>query len=324
MDGYIHKSVLLEEAVAALKVKPDGVYVDATLGGGGHSFEIANRLKTGTLYAFDQDRYAIEKARERLKEFDNVVFVNANFADLKAELAARGVEKIDGVLYDLGVSSFQFDIPERGFSYQHDSPLDMRMDQGASFSAYDLVNGWSPERIADVLFRYGEEPFARPIAKAIAKARAVKPIATTFELVDVIKGALPAKVLAKKGHPAKQSFQAIRIAVNDELDAFSASLGQAADLLSAGGRIVAITFHSLEDRIVKRMFLDLTGQEETRRLPRDLPLRDEQLQALVQALGRVVEPFPLAPSDEEIARNPRARSAKLRVIEKLQVAFKGR
>ena len=307
MDGYIHKSVLLEEAVAALKVKPDGVYVDATLGGGGHSLEILKGLTGGTLYAFDQDAYAIAKARERLKDYANVVYVNANFASLKAELSARGVERIDGILYDLGVSSFQFDIPERGFSYQHDSPLDMRMDQHASFSAYDLVNGWSPERIADVLFRYGEEPFARPIARAIAKARAVKPIATTFELVDVIKGALPAKILAKKGHPAKQSFQAIRIAVNDELDAFSASLSQAAELLSPGGRIVAITFHSLEDRIAKQYFRSLSTIE----IPKGLPILTTEKPPFALVNDHVV-----LPSDEELEANPRAKSAKLRAIEK--------
>ncbi|MDP3130550.1 MAG: 16S rRNA (cytosine(1402)-N(4))-methyltransferase RsmH, partial [Bacillota bacterium] len=249
MDQYTHTSVLLQEAIDALAIRPDGVYVDATLGGGGHALAILKRLTTGTLYAFDQDAYAIAKAKERLSAYPNIEYVAANFADLETELKQRGIDAVDGVLYDLGVSSFQFDMPERGFSYQHDSPLDMRMNKDASFSAYDLVNTWTPERIAEVLFRYGEEPFARPIAKAIAKARALKPIKTTFELVDLIKGVLPAKILAKKGHPAKQTFQAIRIAVNDELDVFASSLSQAAGMLKKGGRIVVITFHSLEDRI---------------------------------------------------------------------------
>jgi len=307
MDQYTHASVLLSEAVDALAIRPDGVYVDATLGGGGHSLEILKRLTTGTLYAFDQDAYAIGKAQERLKDYQNVVYVSANFADLQAELNRRGVAAVDGVLYDLGVSSFQFDMPERGFSYQHDSPLDMRMNKDASFSAYDLVNTWTPERIADVLFSYGEEPLDRPIAKAIAKARAVKPIKTTFELVDLIKGVLPGKILAKKGHPAKQTFQAIRIAVNDELDVFSSSLAQAAGMLKKGGRIVVITFHSLEDRIAKQFF----RSQSTIEIPKGLPILVTETPPL-----RLVNEHVILPTEEELAINNRAKSAKLRAAEK--------
>ncbi len=307
MDQYTHTSVLLQEAVDALAIRPDGVYVDATLGGGGHSLEILKRLTTGTLYAFDQDAYAIEKAKERLGAYHNIEYIAANFADLKAELNRRGVDAVDGVLYDLGVSSFQFDIPERGFSYQHDSPLDMRMNKDASFSAYDLVNTWTPERIADVLFRYGEETFARPIAKAIAKARAVKPIMTTFELVDIVKSVLPQKILAKKGHPAKQTFQAIRIAVNDELDVFSSSLSQAAGLLKRGGRIVVITFHSLEDRIAKQFF----RSQSTIDIPKGLPILVTEIPPL-----RLVNEHVILATEEELSHNNRAKSAKLRAAEK--------
>ncbi len=256
MDGTTHIPVLLAEAVEALAIRPDGIYVDATLGGGGHSEAILGQLTTGRLVAFDQDNYAIARARERLRNHHNVTFINANFAELNARLMEIGVTAVDGILYDLGVSSFQFDTPERGFSYQHDAPLDMRMDRAAAFSAYDIVNDWSADEIADILFRYGEESFGRQIARAIVKTRSSGPIRTTFELVAAIKSALPAKVLAKKGHPAKQTFQALRIAVNDELSAFSRSLEQATGLLNQGGRIVVITFHSLEDRIAKTFFRD--------------------------------------------------------------------
>ncbi|HAQ55832.1 MAG TPA: 16S rRNA (cytosine(1402)-N(4))-methyltransferase [Acholeplasmatales bacterium] len=307
MDQYTHTSVLLQEAIDALAIRPDGVYVDATLGGGGHALAILKRLTTGTLYAFDQDAYAIAKAKERLSAYPNIEYVAANFADLETELKQRGIDAVDGVLYDLGVSSFQFDMPERGFSYQHDSPLDMRMNKDASFSAYDLVNTWTPERIAEALFRYGEEPFARPIAKAIAKARALKPIKTTFELVDLIKGVLPAKILAKKGHPAKQTFQAIRIAVNDELDVFASSLSQAAGMLKKGGRIVVITFHSLEDRIAKQFF----RSQSTIDIPKGLPIIVTETPPL-----KLVNDHVILPTEAELAVNNRAKSAKLRAAEK--------
>lgn len=307
MDAYTHTTVLLDEAIDHLAVRPDGIYVDATLGGGGHAEQILKRLTTGMLYAFDQDAYAIAKASVRLGGRANVVFVNANFALLEAELARRGVSAVDGVLYDLGVSSFQFDIPARGFSYQHDSPLDMRMDQSSAFSAYDLVNGWSEGDIADALFRYGEEPFARQIARAIVRRRADRPIATTLELVDAVRSALSDRILSKKGHPARQTFQAIRIAVNAELDVLSSSLRQAAALLKPGGRIVAITFHSLEDRIVKQYFRSLTTID----IPRGLPVLVTEKPPF-----RLVNAHVVTPSEAEIGANARAKSAKLRAAEK--------
>ena len=307
MDGSTHVPVLLREAINALAIKPDGIYIDATLGGGGHSEAILDRLTTGRLIAFDQDVYAIEKAQERLRNHANITFINANFADLAERLTDCGITAVDGILYDLGVSSFQFDTPERGFSYQHDAPLDMRMDQSATFSAYDIVNDWSADEIADILFRYGEESFGRQIARAIVKARNPEPIRTTFELVAVIKSALPAKVLAKKGHPAKQTFQALRIAVNDELGAFARSLEQAVDLIHPGGRIVVITFHSLEDRIAKTFFRD----RSTIVIPKGLAIIPTE-----RPLLRLINNHVVIPSESELLANNRAKSAKLRAVEK--------
>ena len=255
MDNYTHYSVLLKESIDMLNIKPDGIYVDCTLGGGGHSLEILKKLTTGHLYAFDQDKYAIEKARLRLKDhLDKLTIINTNFANILPALNDLGVEHVDGIIYDLGVSSFQFDIPERGFSYRFDGPLDMRMNQDDSLSAYDIINNYSENELKRILYEYGEEKFAPSIARLIVKTRATKPIETTFELVEVIKKALPAAVLRKPGHPAKQTFQALRIEVNGELDVLKESLEDALKLLNKEGRVVVITFQSLEDRIVKQIY----------------------------------------------------------------------
>jgi len=251
---YKHISVLLNESLDYLNIKEDGIYVDCTLGGGGHSFEILSRLETGHLYAFDQDEYAISRATEKLDTLHkNYTIIKNNFVNIKEALANIGVEKVDGILYDLGVSSFQFDIPERGFSYNYDAPLDMRMNQNQELTAEVIVNEYSFHDIMHILQRYGEEKNAKLIARKIELVRKEKPIKTTFDLVAVIKSALPSKVLNKKGHPAKKTFQALRIAVNDELQVFEKSLEKAFGLLNPEGRIVVITFHSLEDRIAKTM-----------------------------------------------------------------------
>ncbi|MDD3842483.1 MAG: 16S rRNA (cytosine(1402)-N(4))-methyltransferase RsmH [Candidatus Izemoplasmatales bacterium] len=302
-----HVPVLLKEAIEYLNIKPDGIYVDATLGGGGHSEAILNKLTTGRLLAFDQDEYALSHAKERLASYHNVTFINANFVHLKAKLLEIGINTVDGILYDLGVSSFQFDLPERGFSYNYDSSLDMRMDQNSPLSAYDIINTYDVDQIAQILYRYGEEANGRLIARAIVKARAVTPISTTFELVDVIKKCLPNKVLSKKGHPAKQTFQALRIAVNDELHVLESSLYQAIDLIAIKGRIVVITFHSLEDRICKNIF----KEKSTIDIPKGLPIISTE-KPLLSLVNRHV----IIPSETEIITNNRAHSAKMRVCEK--------
>ena len=305
---YIHKSVLLNEAIENLNIKSDGIYVDCTLGGGGHSKEILKRLTTGHLYCFDQDDYAFTRAKEVLDPISkNYTFIKANFKDIKAELNKLGVTKIDGVLYDLGVSSFQFDIPERGFSYNYDAPLDMRMNQDAELTAEKIINNYSFNEIQNILYRYGEEPFAKQIARQIEKQRAIKPIKTTFELVDVIKSALPQKVLNKKGHPAKQTFQALRIAVNDELRVFEVSINDALDMLNKDGYAVVITFHSLEDRICKTVF----KERSTLDIPEGLPIiiKDE-------APFELITRHPIVSGDEELKENNRAHSAKMRVLRK--------
>ncbi len=303
---YIHKTVLLDEAVEHLNIKPDGIYVDATTGGGGHSSLILSKLTTGHLYCFDQDDYAFERSKERLDKIgSNYTFVKANFVDVKKELNKLGVEHIDGIIYDLGVSSFQFDIPERGFSYNYDAPLDMRMNQDAKLSAYNIVNEWSYEEIVRVLFRYGEDPFSKQIARAIERNRAIKPIERTFELVSVIKSALPQKVLRQKGHPAKQAFQALRIAVNDELRVFEVSINDALDMLNPDGYAVVITFHSLEDRICKNVF----KERSTIEIPEGLPIIVTEV-----APYELITRKPILPSDKELEENNRAHSAKMRVI----------
>lgn len=310
MDNYKHYSVLLNESIEMLNIKEDGIYVDCTLGGGGHSLEILKKLKNGHLYAFDQDIYAISKARARLEGFeDKYTIINTNFSNIKSSLQDLGIEQVDGIIYDLGVSSFQFDIPERGFSYRFDGPLDMRMDQNANLSAYDVINTYSENELKRILYEYGEEKFAPSIARAIVKARSVKTIETTFELVEVIKKALPASVLRKSGHPAKQTFQALRIEVNGELDVLKNSLEDAIKLLNVGGRVVVITFQSLEDRIVKQMFKKYTTLD----VPKGLPFIPDYMKVEYKLVNNKV----ILPSEKELDENNRSHSAKMRGIEKI-------
>ncbi|MBQ9520318.1 MAG: 16S rRNA (cytosine(1402)-N(4))-methyltransferase RsmH [Acholeplasmatales bacterium] len=309
MDNYIHKSVLLNEAIEGLDIKPNGIYVDATLGGGGHSSHILEKLTTGHLYGFDQDDYAINRATEVLSKIgSNYTIIKSNFVNLKNELNKLGVDHIDGILYDLGVSSFQLDIPERGFSYNYDAPLDMRMNQNQELTAEYIVNNYSYDEIVKILFRYGEETFSKQIARKIEEVRKTKHIKTTFELVDIIKSALPQKVLRAKGHPAKQTFQALRIAVNDELQVFEKSVLQAFDMLNTDGRIVVITFHSLEDRICKTIF----KEKSTIDIPKGLPIAN-----INKAPFELVTKHPITSSEEELKENNRAHSAKMRIIKKI-------
>jgi len=309
---FEHTTVLLHETVDGLNIKPDGIYVDCTMGGAGHSALILSKLsKEGRLFAFDQDDVAIENAKEKLAAYEGqLTIVKSNFRYLQEELHKLGIEKVDGVLYDLGVSSPQLDTPERGFSYHHDAPLDMRMDQQADLSAYDVINSWSFEELVKIFFKYGEEKFSKQIARKIEAAREVKPISTTGELVDLIKEGIPAPARRKGGHPAKRIFQAIRIAVNDELGVFEDSLNQAIDLLNPGGRISVITFHSLEDRICKVIFKKAS---ETPDLPKGLPIIPDEFKPELKLITRK----PIVPSEEELEQNNRARSAKLRIAEKL-------
>jgi len=309
---FKHTTVLLNESVEGLNIKPDGIYVDCTLGGAGHSLEIAKKLSgNGRLYAFDQDDVAIKHAEEKLALYaQNVTLIRSNFVHLKERLSEHGVEQVDGILFDLGVSSPQLDTPERGFSYHYDAPLDMRMDQNASFSAYDVVNTWSYEQLVSTFFKYGEEKFSKQIARKIEAAREKKPIATTFELVDLIKEGIPAPARRTGGHPAKRIFQAIRIAVNDELKVFEEALNGAIDLLNPKGRVCVITFHSLEDRICKVTFKKAS---EGPQLPPGLPFLPEEYKPELKLVTRK----PIVPSDEELENNNRARSAKLRIAEKI-------
>ena len=303
---YLHKSVLLDEAINNLNIKPDGIYVDCTLGGGGHSKEILKRLTTGHLYCFDQDIYAINRAKEVLDQIsNNYTIIKANFKDIKEELNKLNVFHIDGILYDLGVSSFQFDIPERGFSYNYDAPLDMRMNQEQKLTAKYIVNNYSFNDLVNIFYRYGEESFAKQIARKIEEERKNKEINTTFELVDVIKKALPQKILNKKGHPAKQVFQALRIAVNDELRVFEVSINDALDMLNEDGYAVVITFHSLEDRICKTVFKERSTIDVLEGLP---VIIDEV------APFELITKKPILASNEELEYNNRAHSAKMRVI----------
>lgn len=309
---FEHKTVLLEETVDGLNISPDGIYVDCTLGGAGHSSLILSKLgQGGRLIAFDQDEIAIANAKEKLAAYDQqLTIVKSNFLYVTEELNKLGIERVDGILYDLGVSSPQLDTPERGFSYHHDAPLDMRMDSDAPLSAFDVVNDWPYEDLVRIFFRYGEEKFSKQIARKIEAARAVKPVQTTGELVEIIKDAIPAPARRKGGHPAKRIFQAIRIAVNDELSVFEQSLTQAIKLLNHGGRISVITFHSLEDRICKATFKKAS---ETPDLPPGLPIIPEEYRPELKLITRK----PIVPSDEELEINNRARSAKLRIAEKL-------
>lgn len=303
-----HFTVLKEEAVDALNIKDDGIYVDATLGGGGHSSLILSKLKKGHLYSFDQDDYAISRAKEKLDTVgNNYTIIKSNFVNLKERLNELGVYHIDGILYDLGVSSFQFDMEERGFSYRLDGPLDMRMNQNQELSAKTIVNEWPVSKLIEIFYRYGEEKFAKQIAFQIDKVRHEKEISTTFELVDIIKSALPQKVLKQKGHPAKQVFQALRVAVNDELTVFEKSLLDALDMLNSDGRAVVITFQSLEDRICKSIF----KEKSTLDIPEGLPVIIKE-----EAPFELISRKPILPSEEELNNNNRSHSAKMRILRK--------
>ena len=311
---YTHKSVLLDECIEALDLRPDGIYVDGTLGRAGHSREIAKHLITGRLICIDRDIAAIEAAKERLAPWmDRVTLVHGNFADLAEELRELNLTGVDGMLFDLGVSSPQLDDASRGFSYMQDAPLDMRMDQDAPLTAYEVVNSWSYEELRRILFEYGEERYAPVIAKHIVRARETKPVETTLELVDIIKGAMPPAALREKQHPAKRSFQAIRIAVNGELDALPPMLKAATEALNPGGRLAVITFHSLEDRIVKRAMQDMARGCTC---PPEFPVCVCGKKPKLKVLTRK----PIVSGEAELEENPRARSAKLRVAEKCDQA----
>jgi 16S rRNA (cytosine1402-N4)-methyltransferase len=308
---FEHETVLKEETVKGLNIDPGGVYVDCTLGGGGHSERILSELgDNGRLIAFDQDEKALSFAKERLAPYkDKVTFVHSNFEHLNEKLDELHIDKVDGFVFDLGVSSPQFDEPERGFSYRFDAPLDMRMDRGQSLSAYEVVNEWAFEDLVRIIARYGEERFAKQIARKIEKRRETEPVKTTFELVEVIKEAIPAPARRKGGHPAKRTFQAIRIAVNDELNVFEKALNDAINRTGSGGRIAVITFHSLEDRICKQVFKRRSTPEA---LPKDLPVIPESFEPELKLINRK----PILADEKELEKNNRASSAKLRIAEK--------
>ena len=311
MSEFHHVSVLLEECIEGLAIKPDGIYVDGTLGGAGHSSRIAAKLTTGRLIGIDRDNVALEAAAERLRLFeDRVTLVHANFCDMDQALQELGIDKVDGILLDLGVSSPQLDDGQRGFSYMTDAPLDMRMNGEDVRDARQIVNTWSYEELKRILYDYGEERFAPRIAAAICRRREQAPIETTLELVDVIKSAMPASALREKQHPAKRSFQAIRIAVNDELGAVETVMKKAVPLLNPGGRLAVITFHSLEDRIVKNAMAEAA---KGCTCPPSFPVCVCGKKPQV----RIVTRKPIVSGEEELERNPRARSAKLRICEKL-------
>ena len=308
---FRHKSVLLEESIEALHIRPDGIYVDGTLGGGGHSYEICRRLSDrGRLIGIDQDAAAIAAATKRLEEFkDRVTIVRSNYCDMKKELGKLGITSVDGVILDLGVSSYQLDEAERGFTYREDAPLDMRMDQRQTLSAKEVVNDYSEMELYHIIRDYGEERFAKNIAKHIVSARKEKQLETTGELIHVIKAAIPAKARATGGHPAKRTFQAIRIEVNRELYVLDHSLGDMIDLLNDKGRICVITFHSLEDRIVKNKFRE---SENPCTCPKEFPV----CICGKKQKGRVITRKPIVPSVEELEENTRSKSSKLRVFER--------
>ena len=311
MSEFHHVSVLLEECIQGLAIKPDGIYVDGTLGGAGHSSRIAAELTTGRLIGIDRDNVALEAAAERLRPFeDRVTLVHANFCDMDQALQGLGIDKVDGILLDLGVSSPQLDDGQRGFSYMTDAPLDMRMNGEDVRDARQIVNTWSYEELKRILYDYGEERFAPRIAAAICRRREQAPIETTLELVDVIKSAMPASALREKQHPAKRSFQAIRIAVNDELGAVETVMKKAVPLLNPVGRLAVITFHSLEDRIVKNAMAEAA---KGCTCPPSFPVCVCGKKPQV----RIVTRKPIVSGEEELERNPRARSAKLRICEKL-------
>lgn len=310
---FNHYSVLLNETIENLNIKPDGIYVDGTLGGGGHAYQVALRLsEKGRLIGIDQDADAIAAAGERLKEFgDKITIIRSNYANMKEELHRIGVEKVDGIVLDLGVSSFQLDTPERGFTYRDENaPLDMRMDDRQSLTAKDIVNGYSEMDIYRIIRDYGEDKFAKNIAKHIVQERAKKPIETTGELTEIIRASIPMKVQVTGGHPAKRTFQAIRIELNKELEVLQNNLDDMIDLLNPGGRICIITFHSLEDRIVKTNF---KRNENPCTCPSDFPV----CVCGKKSKGKVVTRKPILPSEEELEVNSRSKSAKLRVFERV-------
>lgn len=306
---FVHKPVLFEETITALAIRPEGIYIDGTLGGGGHSEAILQRLTTGKLLSIDQDPDAIRAAGERLRDYPNSMIVHGNFSCMGELARERGIDQVDGVLLDIGVSSYQLDTPERGFSYHHDAPLDMRMSQ-EGVSARELVNGLPQEELARIILHYGEDKNAARIAKGICQARAQAPIETTSQLAEIVKASVPAAVRRGEGHPARKTFQALRIAVNGELDRLQEGLRAGFGLLKPGGRLAVITFHSLEDRIVKRQMNDWC---QGCVCPKDFPVcvcgRKPQ--------GKLVYKKGLVPGERELRENPRARSARLRVIEKL-------
>ena len=310
---FNHYSVLLNETIENLNIKPDGIYVDGTLGGGGHAYQVASRLsEKGRLIGIDQDADAIAAAGERLKEFgDKITIIRSNYANMKEDLHRIGVEKVDGIVLDLGVSSFQLDTPERGFTYRDENaPLDMRMDDRQSLTAKDIVNGYSEMDLYRIIRDYGEDKFAKNIAKHIVQERAKKPIETTGELTEIIRASIPMKVQVTGGHPAKRTFQAIRIELNKELEVLQNNLDDMIDLLNPGGRICIITFHSLEDRIVKTNF---KRNENPCTCPSDFPV----CVCGKKSKGKVVTRKPILPSEEELEVNSRSKSAKLRVFERV-------
>ena len=308
---FNHVTVLLKETVDGLDIKPDGTYVDCTLGGGGHSSYLLSQLtEGGRLIAFDQDEIAIQNEKEKFSSYgEQFITVKSNFRYLSEKLQELGITEVDGILFDLGVSSPQLDTPERGFSYHHDAPLDMRMDQDAPLTAYDVVNSWSYEQLVRIFFQYGEEKFSKQIARKIEAYRENKAIETTGELVELIKEGIPAPARRTGGHPAKRVFQAIRIAVNDELKVFEEALESAIEMVKPGGRVSVITFHSLEDRICKTTF---KRNSTTPQLPPGLPIIPDEFKPKLKLITRK----PILPSDIELEENNRARSAKLRIAEK--------
>ncbi|ATD30705.1 16S rRNA (cytosine(1402)-N(4))-methyltransferase RsmH [Macrococcoides bohemicum] len=309
---FHHITVLLEETVDQLNIKPDGIYVDCTLGGAGHSLYLVKQLTNGRLISIDQDQTAIDNAHIILKDhLDKVTFVKDNFRNLRAILNELNIDKVDGILYDLGVSSPQLDVGERGFSYHQEARLDMRMDQSQTLSAYEVVNEWPYEKLVSIFFRYGEEKFSKQIARKIENIRETTPIETTSDLVEIIKDAIPAPARRTGGHPAKRVFQAIRIAVNDELGAFEESIEQAIDSVNVGGRISVITFHSLEDRLCKQVFQEY---EKGPDIPRGLPVIPDDYKPKLKRINKK----PILSTEQELEENNRARSAKLRVVEILK------
>jgi 16S rRNA (cytosine1402-N4)-methyltransferase len=307
---FIHKSVLLEETIEGLDIKEDGIYVDATLGGGGHTYEILKRVTKGKVIGIDQDVYAINRAENKLSEFKNFIAYKSNFSNINDVLDDLNIEKIDGILFDLGVSSFQLDIPERGFSYNHDAPLDMRMDKSQKISAWHIVNGYDEKELTRIISEYGEENWASRIAKFIIEARETEFIETTGQLVTIIKKAIPAGARQDGPHPAKRTFQAIRIEVNKELEIIEKTIRSAVERLNVGGRICIISFHSLEDRIVKTTFSDLNCDCVC---PKEFPkcICDHRRKLIL------INKKPIISKEEELEENPRGRSAKLRVGERV-------